>query len=316
MLSPRLFTSGEDLDGDGLPDTVVSVRFRPVAPGHDELFAFSADGSVLWSRVLEDAVTFGGGRFTPPWHDLLSAVETGPQVAAFRVDGETRIAWAQAHHTWWPSILTVFDAAGRPLSRWVHSGLVYVVVTMGTPGRERLLVGGVSNSREAAFFAVLDARHAEGSGPEEHGSPYECLSCPSGRPLHYFTIGPSEQIRTGEPYNHVLDIRAGDDSVEVRTRDSLSGSPFFVQAVLRFSLQFNLEHAAWASAWAAGHRELEKAGKLDHTVAECPERDRPPHVREWTPERGWRDLTPPIPAVRSPANGAVSRPSPEVPLPR
>jgi hypothetical protein len=93
-----------------------------------------------------------------------------------------------------------------------------------------------------------------------------------------------------------------DTGVEVRTMENDSQEPFAVQAVLRFSPDFTLEQAAWASGWIAGYRQLEKAGKLDHTVAECPERDRPPHVREWTPDGGWRDLTPPIPAA-APAEG-------------
>ncbi len=41
----------------------------------------------------------------------------------------------------------------------------------------------MSNARQAAFVAVLDARHVEGAGPEEAGSPFECLSCGSVRPL-------------------------------------------------------------------------------------------------------------------------------------
>lgn len=109
-------------------------------------------------------------------------VEIRSQVAVFAVDGEKRVAWAQTHHTWWPSILTVLDASGRPVSRWVHSGVIYTVAPYSGPDGPRLLVGGVSNSREAAFLAVLDARQAEGTGPEEPGSPFECLSCGPGGP--------------------------------------------------------------------------------------------------------------------------------------
>jgi hypothetical protein len=292
---PRLFCSDTDLDGDGRRDLIVSVRFGTHVVSRGELYAFSAGGRLLWSREIDDVVTFGGGRFSAPWRDL-SVGDAGPQVALFDVDGRKRIAWAQSHQTWWPSILTVLDGAGRPLSKWVHSGLIYVVVATGPPGRERLLVGGVSNSREAAFFAVLDARHAEGAGLEEPGSPFECLSCSPGRPLRYFTIQPSEQILTEAPYNHVRYISATEEGIEVRTRDNRVGIRT-VEAILQFSPDFELEHAAWSSAWAAGHRDLEREGKLDHAVAECPERDRPPHVREWTAEGGWRDLTPPVLAV-------------------
>jgi hypothetical protein len=170
---------------------------------------------------------------------------------------------------------------------------------METASGLRLLVGGISNSREAAFLAVLDASKAEGSGPEEPGSAFECRSCGPGRPLRYFAIQPSEQnLAAIGPYNWLNDIRPDERGVEVRTAEHILGNSLRVEAVARFSAEFELEHIAWSSAWAAGHRELERAGKLDHPVEACPERDRPPRVREWTPENGWRDVTPaPIPAV-------------------
>ncbi len=303
------FSSADDIDGDGLPDLLVVVPFKfgAAAGGRDELFAFSARGRVLWSHRLEETLTFGAGTFAPPWRSAGPSTFMGPQVAVFEVDGQKRIAWAQCHHAWWPSVLTVFDPAGRPLSKWVHSGAIFTVVPAMGPAGPRLLVGGVSNSREAAFFAVLDSRHAEGTGPEEPGSPFECLSCGPGRPLRYFTIAPSELRLAVGPYNHVTDIRPDAIGVEVRTSESAATSLFVVQAVARFSPEFDLTHVAWSSAWAQGHRELERAGKLDHSVENCPERDRPPRVREWTPESGWRDVRP-APIAVAAAEGAV-RPS-------
>jgi len=194
----------------------------------------------------------------------------------------------------------VLDASGRPLSRWVHSGVIFAVVPMETASEPRLLVGGISNSREAAFLAVLDAARAEGTGPEEPGSPFECRSCGPGRPLRYFVIQPSEQrLAAMGPYNTLNDIQPDESGVEVRTAEHTLGNSTRVQAIARFSPGFVLEHVAWSSAWAAGHRELERAGRLDHPVERCPERDRPPHVREWTPEAGWRDLTPALRAIAS-----------------
>jgi hypothetical protein len=292
---PRTFSGTGDLDGDGLSDLVVSVRFGQetlyASQSRHELFAFSAAGRVLWSRRLEETLTFGAGTFAGPWQTPYGD-ETGPQVAVFSVAGEKRVAWAQSHCTWWPSILTVLDASGRLLSRWVHSGVIFAVAPMETASGLRLLVGGISNSREAAFLAVLDAAKAEGSGPEEPGSAFECRSCGPGRPLRYFVIQPSEQKLAVGPYNCLTDIRPDERGVEVRTTEHAPGSAVRVEAVARFSAEFKLEHTAWSSAWATGHRQLERAGKLDHPVERCPERDRPPRIREWTLENGWRDVTP------------------------
>jgi hypothetical protein len=289
---PSVFTS-TDLDSDGRPDLVVNVGFDlgNGLPGWDELFAFSAQGRVLWSHRIEETLVFGAGAFSPPWHSAGSpAPQSGPQVAAFEVDGQRRIAWAQSHRTWWPSVLTVFDASGRFLSRWVHGGVIHVVTPAKGPSGPVLLLGGVSNSREAAFFAVLDARHVEGSGPEEPGSPFECLSCTAGRPLRYFVIEPSEQRLAVSPYNHIPTVTTDPTGVEVHAHESSPESPFDVRAVARFSPAFDLEHIAWTSSWASGHRRLERAGKLDHPIESCPERGRSPRVREWTQDAGWRDV--------------------------
>jgi len=291
---PSVFTS-TDLDADRRPDLVVTVAFDlgNGLPGWDELFAFSAQGRVLWSHRLEETLVFGAGLFSPPWHSAgPPAPQSGPQVAAFEVDGQPRIAWAQSHRTWWPSVLTVLDASGRFLSRWVHAGVIHAITPAKGPSGPVLLLGGVSNSREAAFFAVLDARHVEGSGPEEPGSPFECLSCTAGRPLRYFVIEPSEQRLAVSPYNHIPIVTTDPTGVEVHAQESGPASPFGVVAVARFSPAFELEHVAWSSAWASGHRELERAGRLDHPVESCPERGRSPRVREWMSEAGWRDVRP------------------------
>jgi hypothetical protein len=217
---PAIFSAADDLDGDGHLDLVVSVPFRhgPTinSPDWDELFAFSAEGRVLWSHRLERALAFGAGTFAPPWRSA-GALGLGAQIVVFEVDGQKRIAWAQCHHTWWPSILTLLDATGHPLSRWVHGGVIYAIVPATSAAGPRLLVGGVSNARQAAFVALLDARHVEGAGPEEAGSPFECLSCGPGRPLRYLTIQPSELMLASGPYNHVFDIRPDESGVEIRT---------------------------------------------------------------------------------------------------
>jgi hypothetical protein len=291
---PSIFAT-DDLDGDGRPDLVVSVTFGRAAhaPGRDELFAFSSVGRVLWSRRLDQTLRFGGGSFGPPWRNAGRPIPIGgPQVAVFDVDGQKRIAWAQSHQTWWPAILSVLDADGHALGEWVHSGVIVSVVATQTPEGPRLLAGGVSNSRAAGFLAVLDGRRVEGSGPEDPGSPFACLSCGPGSPLRYFTFEPSELSRAISPYNHLHEIRSDDTGVEVRTQESEASSPFVVQAVARFSPAFTLEHVAWSSSWAARHRELERAGKLDHSAEDCPERERRPRVREWTADRGWRDAGP------------------------
>jgi hypothetical protein len=77
---------------------------------------------------------------------------------------------------------------------------------------------------------------------------------------------------------------------------SETGAEVGLSAVVRFSPDLMLQHASWDSAFDRRHQELEKAGRLDHPLDRCRDRGRPPWVREWTTEAGWRDMTPaPIP---------------------
>jgi hypothetical protein len=301
------FAASEDVDGDSVPDLLVSVMFGdgPFGPPtHDELFALSGrNGDVLWSRRLDETVSFGAGEFGPPWVGIQPAANQVPfrarAVLPFHVDGQLRIAWVQNHITWWPSILTVLDRLGSPLSKWVHSGVIYTLATTGGDESRQLLVGGVSNSREAAFLAVLDARHVDGAGPEERGSPFECRACGSGRPERYFVIEPSELILAVHPYNYVQDVQVYPEGIEVHTAETPGyTTSFYVQGIARFSPGFELEQAAWSSGWDNRHRELEDQGKIHHSLESCPYRGGPPRVREWTPEGAWREVAPRAPRAR------------------
>lgn len=280
--------------GESTASLIVSVTFAsapPSAAAYGELFAFDAGGRPLWSFRSRDTLTFGAGRFSPPWISSHTPAFPGPEVAVFTTRGRPRIAWAQSHHTWWPSILSVLDESGKRVSTWVHSGCIYSVTAVSTPRGPRLLAAGTSNSRAAGFFAVLDAEHVDGAGPEEPSSRFDCHSCGPGRPLRYLVVEPSELTRASSPYNALFDVRPDEAGVEVRTND---GSPLgpVGQAILRLSPDLAVETADWSSGWDFGHRELERAGKLDHSLDRCPVRNAPPRVREWTPEGGWRPFVP------------------------
>ena len=57
------------------------------------------------------------------------------------------------------------------------------------------------------------------------------------------------------------------------------------ELVFRFTRDFSLLQARASDSWPA-HEAFERAGKLDHTVADCPMYRTPPPVREWTPTAG------------------------------
>jgi hypothetical protein len=210
-----------DVDGDGAEEVLVSVPFfRQFSQVPHELRCYSADGRLRWKSQLDDELRFRAGRYGAPWQ-ATSAFPYGPAIGVYRVDGQARIAWAQNHHTWWPSVLSVLDGNGRRVARFVHAGNIYAVATLERAGETLLLAGGVSNSRAAAYVAVLDGRNPSGSSPEEPGSPYECLDCPPGRPQRYFTLAPSEMVgAVGGAYNQIYRIVVLPDGFEAWTSET------------------------------------------------------------------------------------------------
>jgi hypothetical protein len=58
-----------------------------------------------------------------------------------------------------------------------------------------------------------------------------------------------------------------------------------------FSHDFVLRHASQNDSWVL-HEQLERSGKLGHSVADCAMYRVPPPVRAWDPANGWRELKP------------------------
>jgi len=273
-----------DVDGDAEQEIVATVTLRIDSDNtQEELVCFSRRGDMKWRTRLEDRVTFRAGTFGPPW--------TAGYVAVYRLAGKTRIAWGQGHHTWWPGILTAYDGTGHRLSTFVNAGQIRALSTLDGPGGPLLLAGGINNAYRSACLAVLDGASVVGRSPVPAGSPYECTTCSQEMPVRYFLFPPSEiLVASNFPYNHTRALRAVGDEVEVFTRESLPDAPL-AELIFRFSKDFVLLDARAADSWAA-HEALRRAGKLDHSVADCPMYRLPPPVREWTPARGWRDLRP------------------------
>lgn len=261
-----------DLGGGSSRELLAMIdAVDPTRPAHvrGELYAFGGHGDLLWRHVRDDEIEFGAGVFGAPW--LATSVET----VALR--GGARIAWATQHYRWWPSILVLLDGGGKALSRFVHSGWITEIAALATAGGDRLLLGGISNSRGAAMLAVLDAAAAGGSSPEEPGSPYECVSCPAGRPLLYFVFPPTELTRaSGAPYNEVVEIQVTDQRVNVTTREGGKGSD--VTWTYELSHDFELLRVLPSDNYWPRLTATRRAGKL------------PEPVRRWTPAGGWSEI--------------------------
>jgi hypothetical protein len=245
-----------------------------------ELFVFSPTGEFRWRMIREDSYRFASETFSPPW--------VSGSLLVHDVGGEPRIAWALHHYTWWPSILVLLNEEGGLMGRFVNSGWITRTALSKHPDGDRLLAGGVSNSRSGGMLAVLDATSIDGGSPEEPGSEFECQDCPGGNPHRYFVFPRSHvNIASGLPYNETADIRVTSAGISVSVREGPPASD--IAWVYDFSTEFELRQVTPSDSYWPAHRMLELEGKIDHSAESCPQRT-PPPVRSWTPERGWTDV--------------------------
>lgn len=275
----RWYDIGE-LDNETGPEAVAGA----MGPWEsvDALYALSNRGRQLWTRTLDDALTIGGVSFGPPWRS--SAVDI------FAVDGRPRVAWTTHHHTWAPSILTVFDARGERLDRFVHHGWL-TAVQASADGRY-LLTAGVVNAQRAYALAVLDARRPRATAPSLGRD--ECVGCPPEQPLRYYILGRSELATlTGQPLVHdaipvQIAVLSG-GRVEVHARET-PGLTLGAEAIYEFNADLTFNQARVGDSYWTWHEELERAGRVNHPASACPDRHGL-RVQQWLPESGWRDLT-------------------------
>lgn len=144
-----------DLDGDGRNEVVA---------GAGELFAFNADGKLLWSRGGGNGVTvhrFVAGRIFRGKDHQIVALSAGGQRGA-------------------PSLLSIFDGAGRLLSTYSHPGPLRDVQIAALTARHapKIIVTGANDRLQSVLHVkgsagsvfMLDPRDVRGEAPPYRGN--------------------------------------------------------------------------------------------------------------------------------------------------
>jgi hypothetical protein len=265
-----------DLNDDGRPDVAASLILDK-GGARGVLVALDHRGRKLWEHEIPDTLTFGADAYGPSWapDDLI----------AYTSGGQPRLAWALHHHTWWPSMIAVFNGRGERAATFVNSG--WIRSTSVSADGKYLLAGGISNARNGSSFAILDAHQPGGSSPEDPGSPYQCRNCPPGTPIRYFVIPWSDVI---EPT--ILGGRRGafvslpDGSLELRAVQRQNA-----EMLVELTPSFEIKRRRMSDGFWLVHAELEREGLIKHAREACPLRNGPT-VLEWMPEQGWRELKP------------------------
>ena len=264
-----------DIDGrDGKEVVAALGAQRPGLPDDERLYAFSPDGELLWSRAPSTVLRFRDGEFGPPW-------QTGP-VKVQRRNGEARILWAVHHHTWWPSMVLMMNAAGQEISRFVNSGWI---TSLAVAADGAAIATGFNNAEKSEMAAILDDRSWPGSNPPAEETPFECLGCPAGRPLRYFLIPRSELSVAADTQRELARIHAFADSTEIRIVQN-EKEPKPVELIFRLSTDHQVRSVRLSDEYWNWHVRLEQAGVVKHRADACAERAGF-IVRQWDRTGGW-----------------------------
>jgi len=268
-----------DLNHDGIPEIAAGISFFADAAGSmtrgGELLTLDAAGTVRWRFAFNDVLTFRDGAMRGPW-----ALSDWQSTAA--APG-ARIAVAAHDYTWWASMVSVIDDAGRRHGTFVNPGWIESLAWLGA---NRLTAAGFSNARNEAMVALLDADSPDGQAPDTAGTPFECVSCPAGRPLFYATFPRSElNLATGSPFNRARVALVGDRIIVTTTE----ADPQTATAIYEFDRNMQFVRARYSEAYWDTHGRLEREGRLTHTRANCPEREGPPVIHVWDSAAGrWQ----------------------------
>jgi len=254
-----------DIDDDGDPDVLAALQItRRGKRGDGLLMAFDGRGRLRWQRSVSERYRFGNEEYAPPWFP--------EDVLVYRTDGAVRIAVALHHHTWWPGLVATYNADGQTIDRFVNAGwLRHLNVT--ADGRY-LLAAGVSNAFGGAALAVLDAAKPGGASPAPEGTLPACANCPAGSPVAYFVAPWSALARPSDTPHAVVEVdEAG--RIEWHALQRAGGEGKAPDIIFGLSPRLELVR------WDVNNYFTELQGPIASR----------PVVREWTPARGWRDVT-------------------------
>lgn len=283
-LTGRAPQFGEMAGGDVIAATSYSVQGSDQQGRSGELLRFTRRGALKSVFRFDDRLAFANGPYAPPW-----------VIRDFRVRSTgtgLRIAVAGHHFEWWPSIVTILDESWKRIGTFINAGWVERLHWISD---ERLLIAGFANEQDGGMIALLDTKALDGQSPTARDGGFHCAGCGGGAPLRYVVMPRSEINRaSGAPFNRVV-LTVKPDSVLARTIE-MSANAAAPDVVYEFTPNLDLIRASFSDRYWEMHRELEVAGKIAHTRAQCPDRAGPKQILVWEPESGW--VTMPIAAAR------------------
>lgn len=252
--------SFDDLDGDGRIETLYAYVPASIEEKGASLFCFSEAGKLRWSfrpgRAVHTAAATFGSQYAISYFGLLPGGNRG----------EARILVVSNQVGGFPAQVAVLDGQGRTLGEYWHSGPLTTVETgdLDSDGSPEIVLGGHSNSYQAATLVVLDSRYVQGASTERESPKFQILGFGPGREKARLLFPPTGVNRLLEARNFVSQIvlRFGCLQLEVRERnegEALSRQPGVVYAL---DTRLRVMAVEATDEFWAQRRQLESLRKL------------------------------------------------------
>lgn len=251
-----------DLDGDSRVETLFKLLAAPPLEYAVALLCFSQDGRLKWE--------FRPGRKVATATQTFSEHYRLSQFTTLSLPGRKgKYVVVTSCHDWsWPNQIVLLSPEGKIAGEYWHSGhlLALGIADVDGDGVEEILAGDVSNARRRAVLVVLDPRRLYGASREPEGDPHQLQGFATGaeKRIIYFPRTCITEA-TSQPYDHIQSIKVAGTSIDVVVIQGHSRSAD-TYLIYRFDRELNLLGVTPPDVLGARHRELERAGKLDHAL--------------------------------------------------
>jgi hypothetical protein len=285
-----------DLYGDGNREVLAVLPFHTGSSQEvmyfEKLVCFSSTGKLLWTYVPDGIYQFGNHELSGPWCILDLLVTHGNSKPTI---------WVTAiHHTWGDTFAAEVDpATGKGTARFMNTGVLYKLSEVDTARGSYLLAGGYNSEYQAGVLAIVDMKKPFAASPQTAGTRHKCDSCPPGS-ADFFFVFPQSEINELEklPEDPVNSILVSQNVLEISKAELQYGQAVRIIYDIDDRSTFQVRSFLFDTGYDMLHAELQKQGKLDHSIAKCPERLHPKSVKMWTPDAGWTEIKfPPMKAT-------------------
>lgn len=253
-----------DIDGDG--EVEVLFAYCPVNRGAtgDTLICFSRTGKEKWRFTPGRPIVIdgSGNRYAPPY--FIGSV----QAIADKRERKTRIIVSSNHYMLYPDQVVALDGTGKQTGEYWHPGhLLHMThADLDGDGNDELLIAGVNNAYHAATLLIFDPGKL--GGASSFFTDYR---------LHLTGFAPGTEkaavffprtcVGRLEPYNRVWELKVIDNRIYAAVVEATAEeNPRKILYELDSKLR--VLSAMPTVEFQAAHRELEKAGTLDHALSD------------------------------------------------